>query len=284
MKNFFVVANRSKEEALSLSVKIKDYLEKAGAVCVFDETVSGEVEYGYTNIERMPKDTECVIVLGGDGTLLQASNDLSESDVVFLGINSGTLGYLSAVEEKDAIYAIDRILNDDFEVEKRMMIEGAVSASGDSSTKEIALNEIVIKGEKNMQMVYVSVYVNNRLLQRYRGDGVIVATPTGSTGYNLSAGGPIINPTAQTMILTPICPHSMLNRSIVFSSEDTIRIDIENDKYQKEQNVVVLFDNSHKLQLKSNDSVSIRKSEKYSKIAKLSKESFLNTLKNKLEG
>lgn len=280
MKNFFVIANNSKEEAVSFQSNIKDYLESKGAKC----TVCHETkDNGHTCQDNVPKDTECVIVLGGDGTLLRASIDLADLNIPFIGINLGTLGYLAAADKSEVFSALDRMLVDDFILEPRMMIYGEVNSNGKPVRDSRALNEIFITGKESMQIVYICVYVNDMFLHKYQADGVIVSTPTGSTGYNLSAGGPIVNPTAKTMVLTPVSPHSMHNRGIVFSSEDTIRIDIVEDRYGREQNMVAVFDGSLRVDVKTGDSITIKQSEKTTKIIKLKEESFLETLHNKLE-
>ncbi len=282
MKNFFVIANSSKAEAVSFQSKIKEYLEVKGAKCVlFSASNSSD---GHIESKDVPSDSECVVVLGGDGTLLQASIDLADIKIPFLGINLGTLGYLAAADKADIYHALDMMMADDYIVEPRMMIYGNIVSSGKVICDSRALNEIVITGSEPMQIVYLCVYVNGMFLHRYQADGVIVSTPTGSTGYNLSAGGPIVNPTANTMVLTPVSPHSMYNRGIVFSSDDSIRIDVEEDRYGREQHMVAVFDGSKKVEIKTGDSITIRRSEKTTKIIKLKEESFLETLHNKLEG
>ena len=280
MKNFFVIANNSKKEAVDFQLNIKEYLESKGAKCDICSEVSSK---GHVQASQVPSDSECVIVLGGDGTLLQASMDLADINIPFLGINLGTLGYLAAADKDDVFTALDRMLKDDYITEPRMMIYGEVNSNNQKLDESWALNEIVITGKEPMQIVYLCVYVNDMFLHKYQADGVIVSTPTGSTGYNLSAGGPIVNPTAKTMVLTPVSPHSMHNRGIVFSSDDTIRIDIVEDRYGREQNVVAIFDGSKKVDIKTGDSITIKRSEKTTKIIKLKKESFLETLHNKLE-
>lgn len=284
MKNFFVIANKGKAETLTFKKEIKEYLESKGAVCVYDDSPDCPRGKGYTNPELVPEDTECVIVLGGDGTMLKAANDLVDRVIPFLGINIGTLGYLATVEKADAFSALDRMLHDDYVIEQRMMINGTVKVDGAVVDEPRALNEIVMTGKGAMQIVYLDVYINGLFMHRYQADGVIVATPTGSTGYSLSAGGPVVNPTAQTILLTPICPHSMHNRGVVFSSEDTVKIVVSEGRYGESQEVIAMFDGSSGIPMKSGDSIVIRKSEKITKIVKLKEESFLETLHNKLEG
>lgn len=283
MKNFFIIANSSKETTAKLRDDIKAYIESKGGVCVVGSTSGRRVDGGYTDINEVPSNTEGVIVLGGDGTLLQASQDLRGLNLPILGINVGNLGFLSAVEPSEAYTAIDRLIGEEYIVEERMVLSGKIKAKGQESGEAYALNEIVLLGDRAMQLVDLSVYINGQALHRYFADGVIVATPTGSTGYNLSAGGPIVNPTAKTMILTPVSPHSMHNRSIVFSEEDKVRIVVNEGRDGQNQEVIAAFDGSHRISLCTGDEIEISKSSKITKIIKINEESFLATLQDKLK-
>lgn len=283
MKNFFIIANNSKESTEKFRDEIKAYIESKGGKCIPSTGNGRRKDGGYTDISEVPKDTDGVIVLGGDGTLLQASQDLRELNLPIVGINVGTLGFLAAVEPSEAFTAIDRLMGEEYVVEERMLLNGNIKAKPEESRKASALNEIVLIGERPMQVVDLSVYINGQLLHRYFGDGVIVSTPTGSTGYNLSAGGPIVNPTAKTMILTPVSPHSMHNRSIVFSEDDIVRIVVNEGRDGQEQQVVAAFDGSHRISLHTGDEIEISKSSKITKIVKINEESFLATLQDKLK-
>jgi len=280
MKNFFVIANKSKEEAIEIQGEIKKYIENHDGKCDIDNSLDG-----HTDISGIPVETECIIVLGGDGTLLRVSHELGSLELPILGINIGNLGYLTAVERADAFDAIDRMLNDDYMTESRMMISSEVkkiSKSGESFSGNTALNEIVIKGNKPMQLLLVSVFINDQFLKTYQADGIIVATPTGSTGYSLSAGGPILNPSSDMIIITPICPHSMNGRSLVFSSEDSIKIVIEDGRTTPVQSAEIYFDGTDMISLETKDEIVIYKSKQVTKTVKLSQESFLDTLQKKL--
>lgn len=279
MKNFFIIANRSKKDIEDISTSLNEYIIKNGGKCFIDNKDASDI---HVKCEDVPKDTECIIVLGGDGTLLQAASDLYSLNIPFLGINLGTVGFLSAAEKSDMNEAIDKMLNDEYYIEERMMLEGSISTDANISVVN-ALNEIVVTGNRPMQLVNLSVYVNERLLHRYEADGLIISTPTGSTGYSLSAGGPIMDPVAKNIILTPICQHSMHNRSIVLSDSDSIRIDVDLNRYNDIQNVECFFDSKNPISLSSNQSVNIKKADGVTSIIKLNQESFLETLHNKLK-
>lgn len=277
MKNFFVIANKSKNETEQFQTDIMAYINQKGGCCINDPNHTTN-----TDPSLVPEDTECVIVLGGDGTLLRVACDLLQRRIPLLGINMGTLGFLTAVEKSEAYKAIDRMMADDYIIETRMMIDARVTTHDGVVESPTALNEVVVAGRRNMQLLNLSVFVNGQFLHSYRADGIIVATPTGSTGYSLSAGGPIIAPTSQMLILSPICPHSMHNRSIVLSREDVIEIVIDEGKYESEQEAEVIFDAEKGIKLSTGDRVSVFASENVTQIVRLKKEGFYETLQDKL--
>ena len=281
MKQFLIVTNRNKDKELETAKWIQNYLQTHGAECTIDVGSKTKGE-GYTDASLVPKGTECVIVLGGDGTLLQAAIDLIDIEIPFMGINLGTLGFLAEVNRNGIPEALECLLKENFGIENRMMLHGRSVCGGQVVDSSHALNDIVITRKASLQIIHFNIYVNGQLLHHYSADGIIAATPTGSTGYNLSAGGPIVNPVANLIVVTPICPHSMQNRSIVFSAEDKITIEIESNREGKGQEVEAIFDGSHKIPLKSGDYLEICRSEKTTQIVKLRRESFLEILHKKL--
>lgn len=282
MKHFYVITNPSKDTELRTACFVRDYLIRQGKTCVVDAGVENRTGENYTDISHVGAETDCVIVLGGDGTLLQAAADLGDLDIPFLGINLGTLGFLSEVNVSDIEEALDKLLRGEYVIEKRMMLLGK-SYDGEIKIDETrALNDIVITRKGSLQIIYFNIYVNGQFLHRYHADGIIVATPTGSTGYNLSAGGPVVEPKASLILISPICPHSMQNRSIVLSPDDTVTIEIEKSRDGSEQEVEAIFDGSHKVILRTGNKLVIRKSRKTTGIVKLSRMSFLEILHHKM--
>ena len=174
-------------------------------------------------------------------------------------------------------------LAEEYQIENRMMIYGLSYQNDKLKDSARALNDIVITRKGSLQIIYFNIYVNGQFLHRYHADGIIVATPTGSTGYNLSAGGPIIDPKASMILITPVCPHSMHNRSIVLSPEDEITVEIESGREGNVQEVEAIFDGSHKVPLSTGERIEIRKSDKTTGIVKLSQVSFLEILHRKMK-
>ena len=280
MKNFFIITNLNKDKELEVTGKIKTYLEKAGAKCLlFSDDLSQE-SVNCTN--RIPKETECILVLGGDGTMLQAARENQNYDIPMIGINMGTKGYLTEIEVNNLEEALECLLKDEFHIESRMMLSGVIHKAGQVMPKMCALNEVAITRKGSLAVIHYNVYVNGNLLKVYNGDGIMVSTPTGSTGYNLSAGGPIASPQSELMLLTPICPHTFNTRTVILSPFDVVEIEIAHGRDGKMQEVEVNFDGNYKEILYSSDRVIIKKATETTKIVKLSEESFLEVLHSKM--
>ena len=279
MKTFYIIANSDKEESLRLAEQAKRYLTERGQVCV----VRGqEQEHGNAHCELPSGNVDGILVLGGDGTLLRAARELAGRKIPFLGINLGHLGYLAEIEEQNLMPALDRLIEGSYTVEDRMMLRGSVCVDGQQIASDIALNDIVLNRSGNLRVVDYKVYVNGEYLNSFTADGMIVSTPTGSTGYSLSAGGPIVSPTASMLVLTPICPHTLNSRSIVFSGEDHIRIEIGKGRRGDTDEACATFDGDAIFPLKTGDYVEIKKSREVTRILKINQVSFLEVLRNKL--
>lgn len=281
MKHFYLIANEVKDPQGIYTERITAYLEAHGgrvtyignADCIgIDEVFRGQQSDGRA---------ECVLVLGGDGTLLRAAHNMMDKDIPLLGINLGTLGYLAEVEIGSMEPALDKLLADDFTREERMMLAGQVKKK-ERSEENFALNDIVISRCGSLQILTFHIYVNGRFLNSFSADGMIVATPTGSTGYNMSAGGPVVEPSANLLLLTPICPHTLSTRSIVLAPEDEVRIEIPRGRDGRLQSVEANFDGSHKIGLETGDSIVVSKAVKTTGILKLNTESFLEVLNKKM--
>ena len=282
MKNFFVVTNPSKDRELENTKRIQNYLTKAGCNCKVYVNYKGEVESGNIGNWDVPSDTECILVLGGDGTLIEAARDTVDLHIPLLGINLGTLGFLAEVERTGIEYALTLLMQDKYEIEKRMMLDGWLYRSGTYVESSNALNDIVITRCGSLQIIHYHIYVNGQFLNAYNADGVIISTPTGSTGYNMSAGGPIVEPKAKLLVVTPICPHTLNTRSIVLSAEDEVVIEMTSGKKDILVRAEVNFDGGHMRELFMGDKVVIKKSDKMTDIVKISQASFLEVLHKKM--
>lgn len=274
MDSFFIIANSDKDSVQNKIEEMISYLNANGKSC-------GYVN-GYVTKNDVPKDVECVMVLGGDGTLLRASRELMERNYAFIGVNFGHLGFLAEVEKDGVRQMLDRLISGRFKIEHRMMLKGKVLRNGSIIAEEAALNDIVLNRSGSLGIMDFSVNVNDMRLNDYRADGMIISTPTGSTAYNMSAGGPIVKPSAKLVVMTPICPHTLNTRSIVLEGEDIIEIEINQGKKDTDNGRAVYFDGDRCVELLSGDSIVIRRSDISTKIIKLSSESFLEILGKKM--
>ncbi len=294
MKHFYVITNGHKDRDLEKTNYIREYLEKHNRKCTVQ--VQGmEEERHYTDSAKIPWDVDCILVLGGDGTMLEAARDTVNRDIPLLGINLGTLGYMAEVEENGLDAALDRLMEDRYEVEPRMMLTGRVMRGSHHRRlheergicrteieESYALNDIAVTRSGSLQIIRFQIYVNGQFLNEYHADGVIVATPTGSTGYNLSAGGPIVEPKAELILMTPICPHTLNTRSIILSPNDRVELQIGEGREGSIQQVEVNFDGSRTLTLYTGDKVEIEKAVMTTGIVKLNRVSFLEVLHKKM--
>lgn len=276
MKKFMLIMNSIKSDAArDVCSKIKDYIGIKGGSC--------QVISGYVKRDDIAGGTDCAIVLGGDGTLLHASRDLMGMDIPLIGVNFGHLGFLADVEAEAVEDMVDRLMSDDFLIEKRLMLEGTISRNGENIPVASALNDVVIGRSGVMGVLDFKVFVNGIRLNSYKADGIIVATPTGSTAYSMSAGGPLVKPSAQLIVMTPVCPHTLNTRSIVLEGNDIIEIEICQTKpVECKDSAYVYFDGDLATPLSNGDRIIIKKSANSTDIIKLDSRSFLEVLRRKL--
>ncbi|MEF2805473.1 MAG: NAD(+)/NADH kinase [Massilistercora timonensis] len=276
MEHFLIVTNDGKDADGRVTAKVRQLLTDAGKTCVLCE------KDGDKKIirEKIPEKIDCAVVIGGDGSLIEVARFLHGRNIPVLGINMGTLGYLTEVEVNHIEDAFAQILEGDYTLEDRMMLEGTLQ----DGRKDISLNDIVVSRKTEIRLIHFRIYVNGELLNTYEADGVIISTPTGSTAYNLSAGGPIVEPTASMIVITPICPHALNTSSIVLSAEDEIVIEIAEGRHDAVEEAMVAFDGADTLPLVTGDRVTIRRAGASTRLMRLSRISFLEMLRRKMKG
>ena len=274
MDKFCIVVNKDRDERLELTNRVKEFLiaqDKQFSIRM--ESVAEPEDFS-----QIPKDAECVLVLGGDGTMIRAANRLKELSVPMLGINTGTLGYLTGAEVSEAENSLKRLCVGDFRVENRMMLDVFV----DGRYSDTVLNEVAITRSGVSRVISVAVYVNGVLLDVISGDGLLISTPTGSTGYNMSAGGAIVKPEAELIMITPLCPHSLSSRPVIVSAEDEITLKIVQDRRSQDVEVTATYDGREAVKVKTEEKVTIRRSKYVTKLVKLDDRSFFEVLRSKL--
>lgn len=307
MKHFYIITNEQKDEGLALTRQIEAYIVKKGGSCGYSASTpekTGQISCGAkaeteqiscfaeaeteqvscSVTERIPPETECVLCVGGDGTLIRAARELVERQIPVLGINRGHVGYLCELDRNSVFSAIDRLLEDNYMPEKRMMLTGYCVTGGQSGPSCLALNDIVIHRSGFSQMLNLIIYVNGEYLYTYSADGIILATPTGSTAYSMSAGGPIVEPGAELLLITPISPHSLNAKSIVLDAGDEIAVEIASRRTEIDEEAEVSFDGDQTFRLSVGDRIIVRRAGMHTRILKLNKQSFLEILRKKMQG
>ena len=266
MKNIVIITNIDKDPNLTYTNKLKALIsDKYNVRCDTEPEKYAEAISG----------ADVLIVLGGDGTILTCAGNAARFGVPILGINLGTLGFLAEVEKSEAEKAISALLSGEYTVEERFMLEATVLRDGEEVYHNCALNDFVLSRSSFRRMISTNVYVENSHVASYDGDGLIVSTPTGSTGYNLSAGGPIVDASLFAAVITPICPHSNFSSSIVVPADKVVRVCVK-DSFSKQS--MLTTDGQHGFELECSDEVIIKASSSKAKLIKVHDRSFYDVL------
>lgn len=269
--NFYIISGGKKEQNFETSEEIKRYLEKHGKCARIEKMFATVGQEDWADM---------VIVLGGDGSMIQAAKHFAGRGIPILGVNFGTLGFLTEVERPKIKKALDSILAGRYEVEKRMALTGRLQ--GDDSEARLAVNEFIIGKQDFGHMITTRVYVDNELMDTYVADAILVSTPTGSTAYNLSAAGPVLAPGMEAMIITPVCPHSLNKRSLVVSAETRLRIEVGQTKEQYHDEAAVRGDGKMLWTVSTGDIIWIEKAVTTFDMVSLGDVSFFEKMRSKL--
>lgn len=274
MRRFCIITNQNKDNELSITCEVERYLKEFGCECFRAEK---SADGGYTDANGIPEGTDCAIVLGGDGTLLHAAQDLAEREIPILGVNLGTLGFLTEVETGELQDAIQRLVADDYMIEEHMLLKAEAGGA-----VVHGLNDVVVTRSGFSRLIRLQLYINGIPLQVYTGDGLLVSTPTGSTAYNLSAGGPVVATGVDMFVITPICPHSLSERSLVISADDKIEIEVIRSRKTQAEEAIATVDGEYFSNLQVGDRIVLSRSELSAKLIRFEKNRFYKALQTKL--
>lgn len=256
MKTIAIIAKPHGEKVKQILLDIVTFLQEKGHEIMFDERAAYVLGLNeYASGDKIKELAELIIVLGGDGTLISAVRLLGRKETPILGINLGRVGFLAENRDDNAITTIDSILKGDFKSEKRMKLHCHVMDSGIKSMEVDVLNDVCINKSDLARIIDIEVLINDQFVHTYRADGLIFSTPTGSTAYNLAAGGPIVSPEVESIIITPICPHGLTNRPLLVSRESEISIRVLNE----DEKVSITFDGQVSMTLDPRKKVKIKK-------------------------
>jgi NAD+ kinase len=277
-----LVAKPDAAQAQSVVLRLVEWLGQRGMTVVLEKETAGLVPSASVAAARksdLPGQVDLLIVLGGDGTLLSMARAVGDLGVPILGVNLGGLGFLTATTLDEMLPGLETLLNGGMEIEERMMLSASLRRGGGQSAGEyIALNDVVITKSAMSRIIDLSVSVGGRHAISYRADGLIISTPTGSTAYNLSAGGPILFPTMDAVVLTPIAPHTLSNRPIVVPGAQRIEVAL-----RTEQEVMLTMDGQVGVPLREGDVVEVQKADARIRLVRFPQKNFFSVLRTKLK-
>ncbi len=286
MKNIGIISNNEKQEAIEIAREVYDYLiKKDRGIRVFlVETDKMPEVFGLPSVseKEFSSKSDVIISIGGDGTFLRASKYSFLKEIPVMGINVGNLGFLTVVETSNMYEALDRLLENKYEIEKRMLLEGRFFKNRkvieNKELPYIALNEFAITRSMLGKIIRFEIIVNQISIKKFAADGIIISTPTGSTAYSLSAGGPIVEPKSEVIIITPICPHTLLSRSIILSPENELEIMISS---RNETDSIGIDGKTEQVSIKPDHIFKVKKSKSKLKLITFNKDTFFKVFKEK---
>jgi len=286
MKNIGIISNNEKQEAIEIARKIYDYLIKKdrNIKVLLVETDKMPENFCLPSVseEEFSKKNDAIIAVGGDGTFLRASKYSFRKEIPVLGINAGNLGFLTVVDTCNMYEAIDRLLKNTYRIEKRMLLEGRFFKNEkvieNKELPYLALNEFAITRSMLGKIIRFEIIVNKISIKNFAADGIIISTPTGSTAYSLSAGGPIVEPKSEVIIITPICPHTLLSRSIILSPDNKLEIMINS---RNEKDSVSVDGKTVPVIIKSDYIFKVKKSKLKLKLITFNEDTFFKVFKEK---
>jgi NAD+ kinase len=267
-----IFVNSLKEEAIRLAEEVKRYL---GGLSIESEMIPVDD----TTVAQIPKNTDLAITLGGDGTLLYGARCLAGCNVPILAVNLGDFGFITEISSSEWADVLTDYLNGRLGVSRRVMFDAELRRGNRKIRSFSGLNDAVVRAGDIARVIALRVHLSNTYVARYRADGLIVATPTGSTAYSMSAGGPILHPEMDAFILNPICPFTLSNRPIVIPGMETCILEVEETQ---RTDIVLVVDGQEVCQLKPGDRVFFRKSGKLTLIIQSDKRNFYEVLRSKL--
>lgn len=259
------------ENGISLCIfkPLKEFLDK-------EVGIKPKYENVFSKPEEIYPDIDIIISIGGDGTFLEAVSLIRDKEIPIMGINSGRLGFLANISKKDILSSIDSIINKEYTIENRALLK-IENSNGDIFDFPYALNELTVLKSESSSMIKIKAYINGEYLNSYWADGLIISTPTGSTAYTLSAGGPIVMPNSNNFIITPIAPHTLTIRPLVISDDNIIKLKVES----RSGNYMASIDYNSAI-IDDDIELTISKAEYTAKIIKLNNQSYFSTLRTKL--
>ncbi len=286
MKRIGIIAKKNKPEAIPITRNLVDWLKPKG-VDVYIEKEIGDLlgpslpppTLHLIEREEFPQHVEMIIVLGGDGTLLSVARLIGDRGIPILGVNLGGLGFLTEITLEELYRVLEKVVGDHFIADERVVLHASVLRRGERMAEFNVLNDAVINKGALARMIDIETTINGEYVTTFKSDGLIISTPTGSTAYNLSAGGPIVYPSLHCIIITPICPHMLTNRPIMIPDDVVIQATLKT----KQQEVLLTLDGQQGFSLEFEDVVEVRKAEGRILLIKSPYRHYFEVLREKLK-
>ncbi len=279
MKSCGIITKRNKPEALSLARDIAGWLSARGVKVLVEKEVAEQIGHpDHIHRDGIPSSADLLIVLGGDGTLLSVARLSGVESIPVLGINLGGLGFLTEISKEETFPVLEKILAGDFETEQRLMLKATILRRGEIIGESTVLNDIVINKGVLARIIDMETHIDGAYLTTFKADGLILATPTGSTAYSLAAGGPIVYPSLNSIIVNPICPHTITNRPLVVPDTATVKIILKT----ADQNVHITLDGQVGMPLQGGDVVEAHKAPGHIQLIRSPYKTYFELLRNKL--
>jgi len=257
MKKIGIISKTGQAEPLKILKNLLPWLRKKGCEVYVDNETASDLHIDGYQRSQIPSIADFVIVLGGDGTMLSVARLVGEKSLPILGVNIGGLGFLTAVQKEEIYEVLEKVMTGQCPVEERMMLNACVLRHGECIAEYLVVNDVVVNKGALARIIDLETYIDHNYVATFKADGLIVSTPTGSTAYALSAGGPIVYPTLSSIVLAPICPHTLTNRPIVLP--DSVNVDIVLKSMNED--VFLTVDGQVGFSLRQNDIVQVKKSE-----------------------
>ncbi|OHE21884.1 MAG: NAD(+) kinase [Syntrophobacterales bacterium RBG_19FT_COMBO_59_10] len=279
MKKIGIIANIAKEKSPEYTAALREWMIGRGLEVYLEEGIAAKIG-GLPGVERRKlwSLVDLIVVFGGDGTILRTARLVRDRDVPIVGINLGVFGYLTEVNLDEMYSAMEVILAGDFQVEKRMMLDVEIGGEEGTFREGSVLNDVVINRGNLSRIMELETTVDGRYMTTFKADGLIISTPTGSTAYSLSAGGPIVFPELYSIIINPICPHTLTNRPLILPESAEIKVTLRTE----EEGATVTLDGQISFTVKSGDSVTIRKSQYVTTLVSSPHRGYFEILRTKL--
>jgi NAD+ kinase len=280
MKRIGIVV-KAQQEAMDKAGELETWLKGQGFEVLTRQNIHAPITSRHClveNINKAPSDLSCIVVLGGDGTFLSAIRWVQDTGIPVLGVNLGGFGFLTETPVDQLFSVMEKVIQDDYKTQERILLSAKVLRDGEQRACQTVLNDVVINKEALARIAHIHTYIDEDYLTTFKADGLVVATPTGSSAYSLSAGGPIVHPSLKTIILTPICPFTLINRPLIVPDTVTIKIKIE----EGDSNIFLTFDGQVGLHVTHHDAIIVDKAPHTIQMIRTPGQSYYDVLKAKL--